>query len=49
MSQITWGISKRNKRTMIIDGHDFMKKQTTKQLNTGDARDTVPTSAECSL
>ena len=30
MSQLTWGISQRNKRTLIIDGHDFTKKQTTK-------------------
>ena len=26
MSQLTWGISQRNKRTLIIDGHDFTKK-----------------------
>ena len=25
-----WGISQRNKRTLIIDGHDFTEKQTTK-------------------
>ena len=30
MSQLTWGRSQRNKRTLIIDGHDFTKKQTTK-------------------
>ena len=30
MSQLTRGISQRNKRTLIIDGHDFTKKQTTK-------------------
>ena len=30
MSQLTWGISQRNKRTLFIDGHDFTKKQPTK-------------------
>ena len=30
MSQLTWGISQQNKQTLIIDGHDFTKKQTTK-------------------
>ena len=30
MSQLTWGISQRNKRTLIIDGHDCTEKQTTK-------------------
>ena len=46
MSQLTWGVSQQNKRTLIIDEHDFTKKQTTtttehwkwkqqQQLNTG--------------
>ena len=30
MSQLTRGISQRIKRTLIIDGHDFTKNQTTK-------------------
>ena len=30
MSQITWGLSQLNKRTLIIDRHNFTKKETTK-------------------
>ena len=49
MSQLTWGISQRNKRTLIIDGHEFTKKTDDKKLlSTGDAQDTVHTNAACS-
>ena len=47
MSQLTWGISQRNKRALIIDGHDFTKSRRQKLLSTGDAQDTVHTNATC--
>ena len=48
MIQLTRGTSQRNKRTLIIDEHDFTKKHSTKLLSTGDAQDTVHTNAACS-
>ena len=45
MNQLTWGISQRNKRTLIIDGHDFTNSRRQKLLSTGDALDTVRTNA----
>ena len=33
MSQTTWGNSQRNKRTLIIDGNVFTKKQATKRTD----------------
>ena len=30
MSQISWGLSQQNRRTLVIGGHEFTKKQETK-------------------
>ena len=33
MSQISWGLSQQNRRTLVIGGHEFTKKQETKNGN----------------
>ena len=33
MSQISWGLSQQNRRTLVMGGHEFTKKQETKNGN----------------